>query len=277
MSNTLNTERAEKLDKLRRILKDLGRITVGFSGGVDSTFLSCFATETLGAENVTAVTAVAPNFADDEIEYAKSLAKRIGIKHICVEVELPELFWQNPKDRCYHCKKAVFTQLLSTVSAGAEEDSASGAVCDGKNKDDETDYRPGSIAAKELGVVSPLFDAGLTKAEIRETLKEMGIEIWNKPSFACLASRIPYGTEITEEKLRAVYKIETELRKNGFSQVRARLHGDIIRLELLEDEFGRLISDKSLREGLDKKAHECGFNYVVLDLLGYRMGNLNRL
>lgn len=261
------------------------RVCIAFSGGVDSTFLTCFASNVIGTANVTAVTAVAPNFADDEINYAQTLASHLGIRHICVKAELPNIFFQNPPDRCYHCKKAIFSQLMNTSCAVLSEadDTISDSIavsrsiifCDGKNKDDDADYRPGSIAAKELGVRSPLHEAGLTKAEIRETLKEMGIEIWNKPAFACLASRIPYNTEITEAKLRAIYDIELLLKQNGFTQVRARLHDDIVRLELPQSEIPELASDRSLCDNLTSLARKHGFKFITIDLAGYRMGSLN--
>lgn len=217
-------------------------------------FLLCFASEVLGSENVIAVTAVASNFAPDEIDYAQKMAAELGVRHICVEAELPELFRVNPPDRCYYCKKAVFTALIEQVAAetgadvknccgmkaGQEQlgEAADGFVfCDGTNLDDADDYRPGSRAAAELGVRSPLREAKLTKSEIREELKKLGVSIWDKPAFACLASRIPYGKRITDEMLNAVYEIEKMLRDKGYTQVRARLHDEVVRLELLPAEM----------------------------------------
>ncbi len=277
--------RFEKLNDLKNILNKAKKVYIAFSGGVDSTFLTCFAADVLGNTNVTAVTAVSSNFADDEIAYTKVLASQLGIKHICVDTALPEIFFQNPQDRCYHCKKAVFSQLIAAALSASNEkgstihllDIGSDVMfCDGQNKDDESDYRPGSIAARELGVRSPLHEAGLTKAEIRETLREMNIDIWDKPAFACLASRIPYGVEITAAKLRAIYEIEALLRQNGFTQLRARLHSDIVRLELLPGEMPLLIADRSLCEELNTLAIHHGFSFTAIDIIGYRMGSLNQ-
>ena len=276
----------DKIGELRRILKECGRVAAAFSGGVDSTFLLCFAKEVLGSENVIAVTAVAPNFAPDEIDYAKKTAERLGVEHICVDVQLPELFRKNPPDRCYHCKKAVFTQLMERAESVAvnrrkkmgktDAGDCSGFVfCDGSNLDDMSDYRPGGRAAAELGVRSPLRESQLTKQEIREELKKMGVDIWDKPAFACLASRIPYGTEIKDEMLNAVYEIEKMLKDKGYTQVRARLHDEVVRLELLPAEIQQLAADRDLCEVLSARARALGFAYTALDICGYRMGSLN--
>lgn len=283
----------DKIAELKRILTECGKVAAAFSGGVDSTFLLCFASEVLGSENVIAVTAVASNFAPDEIDYAQKMAAELGVRHICVETELPELFRVNPPDRCYYCKKAVFTALIEQVAAetGAEVknccgmkagqeqlgEAADGFVfCDGTNLDDADDYRPGSRAAAELGVRSPLREAKLTKSEIREELKKLGVSIWDKPAFACLASRIPYGKRITDEMLNAVYEIEKMLRDKGYTQVRARLHDEVVRLELLPAEMQQLAADRALCEALSARARELGFAYTALDICGYKMGSLNR-
>ncbi len=283
----------DKIAELKRILTECGKVAAAFSGGVDSTFLLCFASEVLGSENVIAVTAVASNFAPDEIDYAQKMAAELGVRHICVETELPELFRVNPPDRCYYCKKAVFTALIERVAAetGAEVknccgmragqeqlgEAADGFVfCDGTNLDDADDYRPGSRAAAELGVRSPLREAKLTKSEIREELKKLGVSIWDKPAFACLASRIPYGKRITDEMLNAVYEIEKMLRDRGYTQVRARLHDEVVRLELLPAEMQQLAADRALCEVLSARARELGFAYTALDICGYKMGSLNR-
>ena len=283
----------DKIAELKRILTECGKVAAAFSGGVDSTFLLCFASEVLGSENVIAVTAVASNFAPDEIDYAQKMAAELGVRHICVETELPELFRVNPPDRCYYCKKAVFTALIEQVAAetGAEVknccgmkagqeqlgEAADGFVfCDGTNLDDADDYRPGSRAAAELGVRSPLREAKLTKSEIREELKKLGVSIWDKPAFACLASRIPYGKRITDEMLNAVYEIEKMLRDKGYTQVRALLHDEVVRLELLPAEMQQLAADRALCEVLSARARELGFAYTALDICGYKMGSLNR-
>lgn len=267
----------EKLGNLAESLRNYGRVAVAFSGGVDSTFLLLFAEEILGGENVIAVTAEASNFAPDELLYAKRKAEHLGIRHLIVPVTLPERFRANPKDRCYHCKKAVFAELMKCLEEAGAEDAAGFVLCDGSNADDRKDYRPGRRAAEELGVKSPLEEAELTKDEIREALHERGEEIWNKPAFACLASRIPYGTEITDDKMQTVYELEKMLRDRGYTQVRARLHDEVVRLELLPDEMQKLAADRDLCETLSARAASRGFAYTALDLCGYRMGSLNAL
>lgn len=249
----------DKLEKLREDLIAKGNITIALSGGVDSVFLVCFAKEVLG-DQVTAVTAVAPNFAPDETEYAKKLCRKLGVAHKVTEVSVMEELKDNPKDRCYYCKKKIFSELIKTSTN----------LADGTNLDDMSDYRPGRKALEELGIWSPLRDAGLTKAEIRQALKERNISIWDKPAFACLASRIPYGQEITEAKLQAVYKVECALKQMGFTQVRARYHGEVVRIELLPSEW-----DIGKFKAIDEAGKAAGFKFTALDLEGYKMGRMN--
>ncbi len=249
----------DKLGMLRENLLDKGSITVALSGGVDSVFLVYFAKEVLG-DKVSAVTGVAANFAPDETEYAVNLCKKLGIRHKIIEVPVMDALRNNPKDRCYHCKKKIFSELIKSAEN----------LADGTNLDDVSDYRPGIKALAELGIWSPLKDAGLTKPEIRQALKERGINIWDKPAFACLASRIPYGEEITEAKLEAVYKVECALKQMGFTQVRARHHGDVVRIEMLPSEW-----DISRFKEIDKAGKAAGFKFVALDLEGYKMGRMN--
>ena len=255
----LKTSLDIKLERLKADLIKKGNITIALSGGVDSVFLVCFAKETLG-DRVLAVTGTAANFAPDETEYARKLCQRLGVAHKVISVDVMNILKDNPKDRCYHCKKAIFSELLKSGTN----------LADGTNLDDMSDYRPGLKALEELGIWSPLRDAGLTKSEIRQALKLRNIDIWDKPAFACLASRIPYGEEITEAKLEAVYKVESALRQMGFTQFRARHHGEIVRIELLPTEW-----DVSSFKAIDEAGRAAGFKFTALDLQGYKMGRMN--
>lgn len=261
----------EKLAKLEAILKEYQKVAVTFSGGVDSTFLLLFAQKVLG-ENVIAVTADAPNFAPDEIEYARNLCAQKGITHQLVELGAPilEVFGDNPPDRCYHCKRTVFAQLIQAVGQIMPD----AVIADGTNLDDMQDYRPGRKALEELGIASPLKDAGLTKAEVRRGLRDLGGDIWDKPAFACLASRIPYGERITVEKLSAIYRAEMGLRALGFRQVRVRHHGAVARIEVPPEERSRFF-DLDFMDQVNEMIKDAGFLYATLDLAGYRMGSLN--
>lgn len=261
----------EKIAKLEAILKEYEEVAVAFSGGVDSTFLVLFAHKILG-DNLVAATAEAANFAPDEIEYAQKLCRENGIRHHVIELDdnILEAFADNPPDRCYICKRLVFGRMMAQIRHHFPH----AVIIDGTNVDDMQDYRPGRKALEELGIASPLKDAGLTKEEIRRGLKELGGEIWNKPAFACLASRIPFGEKITVEKLKQIHKAEMELRYLGFEQVRVRHHGNLARIEVPADQRSRF-TDPGLMDHVNRLMKDCGFTFAALDLAGYRMGSLN--
>lgn len=276
---------SEKLEKLTDVLTGYGQMLIALSGGVDSVFLLTFARNVLGGDSVAALTASGPHFAPDEVQYAAHLCDCLGISHKIIKTdEILPLIEDNPLDRCYICKKAIFSQLKERAEMTGS------TLADGTNLDDMDDYRPGHRALQELEVASPLKDAGLTKAEIRDALKLMasednslaaalmldsGMPIWEKPAFACLASRIPYGEKITCEKLNAVYRAEVFLRSIGFRQVRVRHHGDVARIEVLPGDRHRLF-DEALMDRINNEITSCGFRYAALDLGGYKMGNLNK-
>lgn len=263
-------EAQQKLEYLKQYLADLGSAAVAFSSGVDSTFLLKIAHEVLG-ERVIAVTASSASFPGRELEEAKEFCKEEGIRQVVFESKELEMegFSQNPPNRCYICKK----QLLLRIQSIAEENQMS-CVAEGSNVDDEGDYRPGMQAVAELGVKSPLREAGLTKEEIRLLSKRMGLASWEKPSFACLASRFPYGEPITAEKLAMVGQAEELLLQLGFSQFRVRIHGSMARIEVLPEDFSRLIQE-AIRNQITKQFQEYGFTYVSMDLTGYRTGSMN--
>lgn len=266
------TSAEKKFFHLKEILSGMDGVCVAFSGGVDSTFLLRVARDMLG-ERVIAVTATSPTYPESELKEAISLAESMNVRHIVIssnELEIPG-FSENSTNRCYHCKNELFRKLKKIA-----EDHGIGNVVDGSNHDDTGDFRPGRRAAKELGVRSPLSEAGLTKKEIRYLSKQLGLRTWNKPSFACLSSRFPYGERITEEKLRKVERAERFLRELGFTQFRVRHHNGIARLEFLPEEMC-FFNDADLRVRIDTELKRIGFNYVTVDLLGYRTGSMNEV
>ena len=261
----------EKKKRLEEYLKSLGSVAVAFSSGVDSTFLLKVAHNVLGDKAI-AVTARSCSFPARELNEATDFCRAEGIEHIIVESEELSIegFRQNPKNRCYLCKKELFTKIRNIA---AERGIA--YVAEGSNTDDNGDYRPGLIAVAELEVKSPLREAELSKADIRQLSKEMGLPTWDKQSFACLSSRFVYGETITEEKLSMVDKAEQRLLDMGFHQVRVRIHGNIARIEIDRSEFERIIRPETADE-LNGYLRELGFLYVTLDLGGYQMGSMNK-
>ncbi|MCD8334668.1 MAG: ATP-dependent sacrificial sulfur transferase LarE [Clostridiales bacterium] len=262
--------RQKKYQALRNCLEELGSVAVAFSGGVDSTFLLWVAHDVLG-DRAVAVTASSCSFPERERREAAAFCAEHGITQVvCSSEELDiDGFRQNPPNRCYLCKRELFGKICAIA-----RERGLNAVIEGSNVDDEGDYRPGMQAVRELGVISPLRQAGLTKNDIRLLSKELGLPTWDKQSFACLSSRFVYGETITEEKLRMVDQAEQLLLDLGFRQVRVRIHGTIARIELLPEEFPKLLAEDTSRLVYDR-LKSYGFTYVTLDLRGYRTGSMN--
>ncbi len=262
----------DKYQRLKEYIGGLGSALIAFSGGVDSTLLARAAHDALGDKSL-AVTAVSRSYPEREREEAKLYAARMGIRHILIESEELDIegFAQNTPDRCYYCKRELFGKL--TALAGKE---GIKYILDGTNADDIGDYRPGRRAAEEFGVVSPFLEMGFTKQDIRDVSKELELPTWDKPAYACLSSRFPYGEEITREKLGRVEMSEDYLMKLGFKGFRVRNHGDIARIELRPEDISRLLDD-DLRVNVVNMLKSIGYKYVALDLQGYRRGSMNEV
>lgn len=269
MYKTTGMTLADKYQRLRDILGEMDGCVLAFSGGVDSTFLFAVVVDVLGGRAL-GVTATSATYPERELGEARELASMIGGRHRVIaseELEIPE-FKANPRDRCYYCKKELFTKLR--VVADAE---GIPHVLDGSNLDDLDDHRPGRRAAQELSVRSPLEEAGLTKDDIRKLSQTLNLPTWNKPAFACLSSRFPYGIAITGGRVRQVGNAEDSLFELGFRTLRVRYHGDVARLELGEQEYAAATGP--LRDKVIRCIKEAGFTYVAVDLQGYRSGAMN--
>ncbi len=261
---------SNKLDELEQILSELKAVVIAFSGGVDSTFLAQVAFNMLGDEAI-ALTLDTPQFPSHELEEAKILAKKIGIKHLIIDSSKMDYSWfeNNPPNRCYICKKGA----IEEIQQYCRTQRISGQLIEGSNFDDLDDYRPGYQAVQEYSVKSPLIDARLTKEEIRLLSKQLSLSCWDKPSSPCLATRFFFGEKITKEKLAMVYEAEEYLKELGILRLRVRVHGLLVRVEVSPDNFSLLIENA---EKITSKFKEIGFDYTTLDLNGYKKGSMNK-
>jgi len=259
-----------KEERLRELFRRLRRVIVAFSGGIDSAYVAFIAHQELGA-NMLAVTGDSPSLSDWQKVEAIKYAEQFGIPHEIISTE--EMndpnYSSNPVNRCYYCKRELHTKLRQLA-----QERGFNAICDGNNMDDLGDYRPGRQAAQELGVISPLVECGITKAELRQLARRAGLPIWDKPASACLSSRIPYGMPVTIEKLTVIDRGEALMRELGFRVFRVRHHGDIVRIEISPEEMPRAMQ-MDMAALLARRFKALGFKYVALDLEGYRTGSMN--
>lgn len=272
-SEALSGELRHKAAALRARLAGMPALIVAYSGGVDSAYLAYAATRTLGTRAL-CITADSPSYPDRHRQLALRLAREFGFQHEIIataELQRPD-YRANPANRCYFCKHELYTHLSTIARARGIA-----VIADGSNADDRGDYRPGRQAAREFGVCSPLADAGLTKAEIRELSRRAGLPSWNEPASACLSSRIPYFSEVTDEKLRMIERAEAVLRGLGFRIFRVRHHGDddpLARIELAREELARALEHETA-DVIDRELRALGYRQVTLDMRGYRLGSLN--
>ena len=266
----MQNDPGEKQEELAARLRALDSVVVAFSGGADSAYLAWMAHHTLG-KRALAITALSPSFSKFDRDQAESFARKENLRHEFVETNEFEnpLYVVNQADRCYHCKTELFGVLAKVRAARGF-----GAVTYGVNADDMKDFRPGHRAASEFGVVAPLLDAGLSKAEIRELSRRGGLASWDRPASACLSSRVPYGMPVTVENLSRIERAEDALREFGFRQIRVRSHGELARIEIAPDELPRALQ-ADMAEALAERIRATGFTYATLDLEGYRQGSLN--
>ncbi len=258
-----------KYEELKKIIGKMGRAVICYSGGVDSTLLLKVCVDVLGKEGVLALIARSETYPEQEITEAVAFARSLGVAHeVIVTSEMEdESYLRNTKERCYHCKQHLFGRVRQIAAERGIDH-----VLEGSNVDDQGDYRPGRRAGQELGIESPLLMAGLTKADIREISKQLGLPTHNKPSLACLASRIPYGTRIEADVLKRIEEAEQFLRSLGIGQVRVRYHGPVARIEVTDEDFDAVMARK---DEIGDALNKIGFLYVTLDLKGYRTGSMN--